>query len=221
MPVSTSVYTELRFTISDYVQRREWKRLFQVCGTHDDEIARTIGVIMSGYDPSHIWAFLAYVMELSKTERHEMEHSIVTVCYVIAKMGQTNVRKSLSYLRVLLFENQNLRDATLLALSNLWVLSTGKTSEILYNTWIKRSDSNVLQEVAVSSCKYLAKNDPAKPNRFLLKVVSLKGKKAALRESRKLLHAYPPPLTKGIIEKKRIKKRRVKKEKLKKKRKKR
>lgn len=216
MPVSTSVYTELRFTISDYVQRREWKRLFEVCGTEDDEVARTIGVIMSGYDPRHIWAFLDYVMKLSKTERLEREHSVATVCYVIAKMGQTNVRKSLSFLKELLLENQNLRDAILLALSNLWVLDPRTTTETLYNTWIKKSDSSVLQQVAVSSCEYLAKNDPAKTRRFLQKVSSLEGKKVASKESRKYMHKYPPPPTKGIARKKHPKKEKRKKKKHKK-----
>lgn len=204
MPISTSVYSELRFTISEYIQRREWKRLFEVCGTEDDEVARTIGVIMAGYDSPHIWRFIDYVLSRAKSERLDREHSVVTICYVIARMGQSNVRKSLSCLKELLIENQNLRDATLLALSNLWVLKTRATSEILYNSWIKRTDSDVLQEVAVNSCEYLAKNEHAKANNFLLKINSLESKKTAVREARKLLSKYPN--LKGISRRKSFKK---------------
>lgn len=201
MPISTSLYTELRFTISNYMQRRDWKRLFETCGTNDDEVARTIGVIMAIYDPNHLWAFLDYVLALSRHSRLENERSVATVCYIIARMGQSNVRKSLSYLREFLSENQSLRDPVMVSLSNLWVLDTRKVSKLLFKSWILRNDSKLVQEVAVRSCEYLAENAPAKVTRFLEEVISLPVRSEATNSAKQLLVKY--------TDSKRVRKRRL------------
>ena len=161
LPISTSLYTELRFAISDYFQRGEWARLFQVCGTNDDEASRTIAVIMVGYEPKSVWQFLDYVANLESEARQQKRESVATCCYIIAKIGQTNVPKSLLYLRQFLAEDSTMREPVSAALSNLWVLNSRITSSVLFNTWILKNDRNdMLQEVSVSSCAYLASNDP-------------------------------------------------------------
>lgn len=212
MPISTNLYTELRFTISDYVQRREWKRLFEACGTEDDEVAKTIAVIMGGYDPAHTWAFLDYALTLPRRIRLENEHAVATLCYILARMGQSNVRKSLSYLKELLSENQNLRDAALVSLSNLWVLETRKVSELLLKSWLLKNNSEVLQDAAVRSCEYLAQHDPVKVSKYLGKV-STSANQAAAKTARLIMKRY--------LEPKKSKKQRIKKQKLKKNKKKR
>lgn len=190
MPISTSLYTELRFTISGYVQRKEWKRLFEVCGTENDEAARTIGVIMSGYDSVHTWSFVDFVLSLSSRDRIESERSVVTVCYIIARMGQSNVRKSLSYLRELLYENQNLRDPVIISISNLWIQDTKRVSKTLLKSWILKGDNYLLQDVAVRSCEYLAQNDPKKVAKFLASISKLEVQETASKTARLIMKRY-------------------------------
>ena len=110
------------------MQRGEWARLFEVCNANDDEASRTIAVIMSGYAPKNVWQFLDYVANLSSESRKQKRESVVTCCYIIGKIGQTDVKKSLSYLRQFLAEDPSIRDPALAALSNLWVLNPRTTS---------------------------------------------------------------------------------------------
>ena len=193
MPISTSLYTELRFAISDYIQRGEWSRLFDVGGTNDDEASRTIAVIMAGYEPRSVWRFLDYVANLKPEARQQKRESLATCCYIIAKIGQTNVRKSLSYLRQFLVENSTLYDQVSTALSNLWVLNPRTMSSILLNSWILKSDKNdMLQEVSVSSCAYLATESPNSVANFLLKVSAL-DQSIAAKTAKQMLRKYSLP----------------------------
>ena len=109
MPISTKLYTELRFTISDYIQREDWRRLFEVCGTSDDEAARTIGVIFTIYEPRTVWKFIKYAAELTQEERILHRNSVATVSYILGKMGQSDVKMTLALLRIFLKENDSLR----------------------------------------------------------------------------------------------------------------
>ncbi|MHB2037487.1 MAG: hypothetical protein ACYCPW_12215 [Nitrososphaerales archaeon] len=193
MPISTSLYTELRFAISDYMQRGEWSRLFDVCGTSDDEASRTIAVIMAGYEPRSVWRFLDYVANLKPETRQQKRESVATCCYTIAKIGQTNVRKSLSYLRQFLVENSALHDPVSTALSNLWVLNPRTTSSILLNSWILKNDKNdMLQQVSVYSCAYLATKSPNSVANFLLKISAL-DQSIAAKTAKQMLRKYSLP----------------------------
>lgn len=167
MPISTSLYTELRFTISDYMQRGEWNRLFEVCGTDDDEAARTIGVIMAGYDPKRVWQFVDYSWKLDVARRLEKATSVATICYILARMGQTNIKRTLSVLRQLLTENHKLRDPVSSALSNMWVRDPRETSSILLSSWTIDGQPETIQEVAVESCRYLGRHIPSSVSTFL------------------------------------------------------
>jgi hypothetical protein len=190
MPISTSLYTELRFTISDFLQRGDWARLFGVCGTEDDETARTIGVIMSGFDSDTVWQFLGYALKLERSERIEKASSIATICYVLGRMGQTNVKKTLSTLRQFLDENPDLEGPVSVALSNMWVLNPRKTSAELQSSWILGAPE-ALQEAAVASCEYLLKNDPSEVSEFLESVKKSQEKGAAQR-AKELVKRYLP-----------------------------
>ncbi len=191
MPISTTLYTELRFTLSDYVQRADWARLFEACRTGDDETSRTIAVIMSGYDQQSVWKFLEYVANLPSEARQERKESVATSCYIIARMGQTNVNESLSVLRKFLLEGSVTPDPVIVALSNLWVLNPATTASTLFQKWILNSEhSQILQEVAVSSCEYLAKNDPKSVAKFLQNVSMLEDQKIA-KTAAELIRKYP------------------------------
>lgn len=188
MPISTGLYTELRFTISDYMQRGEWNRLFEVCGTDDDETARTIGVIMSGYNPKRVWEFVDYSSKLNVERRLEKATSVATVCYILARMGQTNIRRTLSVLRQLLWENRDLREPVASALSNMWVLDPHETSRLLLSSWTIDGQTKAIQEVAVESCRYLGTHVPSRASNFLERV-SRSNLKGAAERAGKLLEA--------------------------------
>jgi hypothetical protein len=194
LPISTSLYTELRFAISDYMQRHEWVRLFEACRTDDDEASRTFAVIMAGYEPKNVWQFLDSVANTKSEFRQQKSGSVLTCCYIIGKMGQTNVKKSLSYLRQFLVENPLMRDPVSAALSNLWVLNTRTTASVLLNDWILKNDHDeALQEASVSSCEYLASNDPKSVSSFLLKVSALEQQGIAATTANQLVKKYLPP----------------------------
>ena len=188
MPISTGLYTELRFTISDYMQRGEWNRLFEVCGTDDDETAHTIGVIMSGYDPKRVWQFVDYSWKLNVERRLEKATSVATICYILARMGQTNIRRTLSVLRQLLGENRGLREPVSSALSNMWVLDPRETSALLLSSWTIEGQTRAIQEVAVESCRYLGIHNSSKVSSFLERV-SRSNLKGAAEKAGKLLEA--------------------------------
>ncbi len=189
MPVSIRRYTELKLAISDYLQRRNWKRLFELCGTSDDETAKTIAVILTFYDPKRLWSFLEYVSKLSVSERREKRDSVATCCYLLGKMGQTRIEKALNFLRQFLLDDHMLRGPVSAALSNLWVMSTAKTTRLVWNRWLLKSgESDDVQEVGVRSIQYLATHAPEKVSSFLMKVASLGGdQKVAARAASEIL----------------------------------
>jgi len=191
MPVSVRRYTELKLSISEYLQRRNWIRLFELCGTSDDETARTIAVILTLYDSRKIWSFLNYVHNLSEEERREKRDSVATACYVLGKIGHTKTEKSLDYLRRFLLDDHMLRAPVSAALSNLWVLATSTSCKVVMKKWIlNNEDNDDLQEVGVRSSEYLAKNVPARISPFLRRVASLGAeRKIASKAASELIEA--------------------------------
>jgi hypothetical protein len=189
MPVSIRRYTELKLSISDYLQRRNWAKLFELCGTSDDDTAKTIAVILTFYNQRKIWGFLDYAYNLSAEERRERRDSVGTICYILGKIGQTSTEKSLNYLRRFLLDDRMLRWQVTAALSNLWVLDTRTTSRIILSRWILRNEDNDdLTEVGVRSCEYLAKNAPERVSPFLHKVAAMTNeRKTASRAARELI----------------------------------
>lgn len=178
------------------MQRGDWRRLFEYFKTKDDETSRTIAVIMAGYEPQHVWRFLDFVAGLQPQMRLLHSGSLVACCYIIGRMGQTNVKKSLTYLSTFLKEEPLVRDSVSAALSNLWVLNPRKTSVILYDSWISANDQNdSLAEIAVGSSAYLARNDPNKVRSFLQSVSRLENRKIA-DLARSLLNRYLTDLAK-------------------------
>ena len=189
MPVSIRKYTELKLSISDYLQRRNWARLFELCGTSDEETAKTIAVIMSFYSPRKIWSFLDYVFSLSAEERRGKRDAVGTVCYILGKIGQTSTERSLNYLRRFLLEDHMLRWQVTAAVSNLWVLDTKTTSKIILNKWVLRNEDNDdLTDVGIRSSEYLAKNAPERVSPFLHKIAAMsEERKSASKTARELI----------------------------------
>jgi hypothetical protein len=189
MPVSIRKYTELKLAISDYLQRRNWTRLFELCGTSDDETAKTIAVIMTFYDPKRLWNFLDFVFKMPVEERKGRRDSVSTCCYVLGKIGQSRLETTLNYLRHFLVDDHMLRAPVSAALSNLWVLDTKKTARIILKQWVlKGAESDDLPEIGIRSSEYLAKNAPETISPFLLKVASLRDeRKVAVRTAREIL----------------------------------
>jgi len=192
VPVSTRRYTELKLAISDYVQRRNWVRLFELCGTSDDEAAKTIAVIFTLYDPKNVWRFLDYIHTRTEGDRREKRDSVATACYIIGKMGQSNTEKSLNYLRSFLSDDHMLRAQIIQALSNLWVLDTRKTQRILLRSWVLNGEDNDdLQEVAIRSAEFLASKAPQMVSSYLVNVSAMKDRKVAAKVAEELLSNYP------------------------------
>jgi hypothetical protein len=188
VPVSTRRYTELKLSISDYLQRRNWVNLFELCGTTDDEIAKTIAVIFTQYEPKNVWRFLDNVRTMSVQARREKRDSVATCCYIIGKMGQSNTAKSLSSLREFLLNDHMLRAPITQALSNIWVLDTKKTAAVVMKSWVLSSEDNDdLQEVGIRSCQYLAERAPEMVATFLFRVASLKKRKAAMKAAEEMI----------------------------------
>lgn len=195
MPVTIRKYTELKLAISDYVQRRNWTRLFELCGTSDAETAKTIAVILTFYDPKRLWSFLEFVSRLSVAEKKEKRDSVATCCYLLGKIGQTRLEKSLDYLRNFLVNDHMQRGPVEAALSNLWVLNSRKTADLIWNQWVMKAGENEdLQEIGIRSSEYLAKNAPDRISSFLGKVASLNsGQRVAARTATQILEEIGLP----------------------------
>jgi len=191
MPVSIRRYTELKLAISDYLQSGNWTRLYELCGTADEETAKTIAVIFTFYDPKRIWKFLTFVRNQEIEARRERRDSVATACYVIGKMGQSDTAKSLDYLKHFLSDDHMLRNPVLQAVSNLWVLDPKKTERIIMKSWIlSAADEDDLQEIGVRSATFLAEQSPASIAFFLRKVSALKNRKVASKAAEELLETY-------------------------------
>jgi len=192
LPLSTRRYTELRLVISDCLQRRDWKQLFEFCGTSDDETSKTIAAIFTLYEPVNVWRFLDYVFRLSSGDRRQRRDSVATACYILGRMGQTNTKKAISHLRLFLSDDHMLRIPVMSALSNLWVLDARTTSSIVIKSWVLKDDDNDdLQEIGVKSTEYLASKQPKMVVAFLLKVAALSSqRKIAARTASELIENY-------------------------------
>lgn len=193
MTISTKHYIDLKYAISDCLQRDNWTTLFELCRTNDVEVSKTIAAIFPLYDPKSEWGFVDYVASLSSEERLHKWESVATVCYILGKIGNLNPRRAISDLRIFLSENRMLRSAVMAALSNIWVMNSRTTSDTIFKTWVLKSGGNEdLQEVAVKSCEYLASNEPSRVSSFLRKVSNLARKETASEVAKELISKYLP-----------------------------
>ena len=141
---------------------------------------------MSGYDPKTVWQFVDYSSKLDVERRLQKTNSVATLCYILARMGQTNIKRTLSILKQFLSEIFNLTDPVSSALSNMWVLNPRETSSLLLASWTVDRKSETVQEVAVESCRYLGSHEPARVTNFLERVSRSNQKRVADRAGRLL-----------------------------------
>lgn len=176
------------------MQTLNWKQLFEVCGTADDDTKRALSAIFTIHQPARVWKFLDYVTSLGPEERRQRRDSVATSCYIIGKMGQTNTKKALSALRLFLSEDHMLRLPVQSALSNLWVLDYRTTASVILKSWIAgREDNDDLEEIGVRSLDYVASQEPKRALPFLLKVSTLAEKhRIAARTARELIEQHVP-----------------------------
>ncbi len=171
MPISAKRYTEYRLEISDHIQRANWEGLFNPCNTSDKEEQKTIAAIFSIYDPRNVWKFVDYASKLPIEKRRLNRDAVSTTCFILGKIGQTDTKRALSILRLFLLHDRMLRGPVEESLSNLWVLDTRITRNLLFRTWILRNqDSDDLQEIAVRSSEFLTSRDPNQTTSFLFRV---------------------------------------------------
>lgn len=176
MPVSTKRFSEVRLMVSDLLQKGEWARLFENCGTSDQELAKAVSGIFSMYDPAHISRFIDYVLKLPREIRREHRDSTSVVCYILGRMGQHNITRSLSALRIFLVDDHMLRAPVSASLGNLWIFDRRSTEKALLSNWIlKGADNDDLQEVSVRSSEYLLSQDQTQVAPFLGRVQKLDG----------------------------------------------
>lgn len=174
MTISTKRFTEIRFMISDLLQRKAWEELYDNCGTNDLDLAKSVANIFSMFDPKHVWQFVNYVLKLPADKRRERRDSTLTVSLSIGRIGQSNPRKALSSLRTLLSDDHMLRTPVEASLANIWVFDRRTTERELLRSWIQSSHENDdLQEIAVRSCDYVCSQDPKQVVPFLKKVLRL------------------------------------------------
>jgi hypothetical protein len=175
MPISTRRLTEIRWMVSDLLQRGDWERLYNDCGTGDFELARSIANIFAMFDPAHVWKFVDYVVRQTAERRREKRESTTVVCLTLGRIGQSNPSRALRYLRQFLSDDHMLRQSVEASLSNLWIFDTAATRKTLYESWIlARNSIDDLQEVAVFSSAYLLGQEPSAVQPFLAKVLRLK-----------------------------------------------
>lgn len=174
MPISTRRLTEIRFMISDLLQRGAWDDLYNDCGTNDLELARSVANIFSMFDPAHVWKFVDHVAKLPADKRREKRDSTVVVCLTIGRIGENNTGKALSTLRLLLSDDHMLRQPVEASLSNMWVFDRRTTAKELFESWILKAQGNDdLQEMAVLSSAYLSSQDPKAAEPFLTRIMKL------------------------------------------------
>ena len=174
-PVSTRRFSELRLTISDLLQTRNWDRLLDACGTSDPEVSKSIAVIFSLFSPENLWHLCNHALDLSLEERRLKRNSIVTVCYALGRVGNSDVKRSLSTLKKFLLSDHMLLSPVEAAMSNLWVLAPKIMSQEILRKWIqqnKDADEDLLR-AGVSSCKYMFENSPESVLPFLKRVLAV------------------------------------------------
>lgn len=178
MPISTKRFTEIRFMISDLLQRGSWHELFENCGTNDLDLAKSIANIFSMFEPTRIWRFVDYVTNLPQNARKQKRDSTLVAALVIGRVGKSDIKKSIRALRVLLSDDHMLRTPVEASLSNIWVFDPRTARKELFESWIiNGEDNDDLQEIAVSSSEYLYQNDPQPVEEFLEKVLRTKESK--------------------------------------------
>ena len=193
MPISTRRLTEIRFMISDLLQRGAWEDLYNDCGTNDLDLARSVANIFSMFDPAHVWKFVDHVAKLPPDKRREKRDSTVVVCLTIGRIGENNTTKALNTLRLLLSDDHMLRQPVEASLSNMWVFDRRTTAKELFESWILEAQGNDdLQEMAVLSSTYLLSQDPKAVEPFLTKIMRLNSSNniSAKNAARSLLAQY-------------------------------
>src|SRR5271157_2636033 len=174
-PISTKRFSEIRITISEHIQTKNWSRLLHTCETSDSEVAKSIAMIFSLHSPESVWPLIDYALHLSAEDRRSIRNSIATLCYAIGRLEQPDLGRSVSALRVFLSEDHMLLAPVVSALSNFWVIEPKLTAGLLYKKWIlqNQEENDDLPVAAVSSCKYMYQNSPESVTPFLAKVVAL------------------------------------------------
>jgi hypothetical protein len=174
MPISNKRFTEIRFMISDLIQRKAWEELYANCGTNDLELAKSVANIFSMFDPNHVWQFVDYVLGLPADIRREKRDSTLTVSLAVGRIGQDDPKKALKSLRMLLSDDHMMRLPVEASLSNMWVYDRKMTEREILDSWIKSNHENDdLKEIGVRSCDYLYGHDPKQVEPFLEKVLNL------------------------------------------------
>jgi len=174
MPISNKRFTEIRFMISDMIQRKAWEELYENCGTNDLDLAKSVANIFSMFDPKHIWQFVDHVLRIPADTRRERRDSTLTVSLAIGRIGQDDPEKALRSLRTLLSDDHMLRTPVEASLANLWIYDRRTTEDQVLTSWIQSNHENDdLQEIGVRSCDYLYSQDPKQVEPFLQKVLRL------------------------------------------------
>jgi hypothetical protein len=174
MPISNKRFTEIRFMISDLIQRKAWDELYENCGTNDLDLAKSVANIFSMFDPKHVWQFVDHVLKIPPDTRRERRDSTLTVALAIGRIGRDDPEKALRSLRTLLSDDHMLRTPVEASLANLWVYDRKTTENHVLNSWIQSNHENDdLQEIGVRSCDYLYSQDPKHIEPFLEKVLRL------------------------------------------------
>jgi hypothetical protein len=193
MPVSTRRFTEIRFKVSEELQRHAWQELYDSIGTNDLELARATANIFSMFDPREVWQFLNFVLKLPPEKKREKRNSTLVACFTLGRVGESDPEKAIKALRSLLIDDHMLRSAVEASLSNLWVYDLRITQRELYSAWIVKSgDNEDLQRTAVLSTRFILGQEPQLVVPFLTKVAQIKDPKnaAAIEETRKLVDEF-------------------------------
>lgn len=193
MPISSKRFTEVRFMISDLLQRSAWQQLYEDCGTNDLELAKSVANIFSMFDFRQVWKFADYVLKLEADTRREKRNSTLVVSLTLGRIGRGDPKKAINALKTLLVDDHMLRMPVEASLSNLWVYDRRTTEKELFNSWImKEVDNEDLQRTAVSSSEYLLSKEPKLVEHFLSRIMRLRDprNKPAKEEGKLLAEKY-------------------------------
>lgn len=196
MPISNKRFTEIRFMISDLLQRGAWQELYENCGTSDYELAKSVANIFSMFQDPPIWKYANYVSKLEPEKRREHRDSTLVVCLTLGKIGKSDVTRAIKLLRIFLSDDHMLRAATQDALANLWIYDKRASAGELYDSYIlKGEDNDDLQHVAVGSSDLLLSHDPKSVAPFMNRVLAITNPKlrTAVSVARELHAKYKIP----------------------------
>ncbi|MHB1909091.1 MAG: hypothetical protein ACYCQJ_09525 [Nitrososphaerales archaeon] len=196
MPISNKRFTEIRFMISDFLQRGAWQELYENCGTSDYELAKSVANIFSMFQDPPIWKYANYVSKLEPEKRREHRDSTLVVCLALGKIGKSDVKQAIKLLRIFLSDDHMLRGATQDALANLWIYNRKTSERALYDSYIlKGEDNDDLQAVAVGSSELLLSHDPKSVAPFVNRVLAITNPKlkTAVSVARELHAKYGIP----------------------------